>query len=103
MTENKRPIKSGLVKVRERVIQPHEYDEAPEWTEEDFERAELRIGSKLIRRGRPPLEHPKRHVSLRLDADLVEHFKRKGKGWQTRINAALRKVVNLKEPKRKRA
>jgi uncharacterized protein (DUF4415 family) len=103
MTENKRLIKSDLGKVREHVIQPHEYDESPEWTEEDFERAEFRIGDKLIRRGRPPLENPKRHVNLRLDADLVKHFKRKGKGWQTRINATLRKAVRLKAPKRKRA
>lgn len=47
------------------------------------------------RRGRPPVETPKRQVTLRLDSDLVEHFKASGKGWQSRMNAALRKASGL--------
>jgi uncharacterized protein (DUF4415 family) len=35
----------------------------------------------------------KRLTSLRLDADLLEWFKRGGEGYQTRINAALREYV----------
>jgi uncharacterized protein (DUF4415 family) len=35
----------------------------------------------------------KRLISLRLDADLLEWFKRGGEGYQTRINAALREYV----------
>jgi hypothetical protein len=29
-------------------------DDAPEWTEAMFDRAEIRIGDTIIRRGRPP-------------------------------------------------
>ena len=37
---------------------------------------------------------PVKHLtSLRLDADLLEWFKRDGEGYQTRINAALRDYV----------
>src|SRR5271170_4027150 len=36
------------------------------------------------RRGRPPLEAPKRLVSLRLDPDVVESFRATGRGWQSR-------------------
>ncbi len=36
----------------------------------------------------------KRQVTLRLDSDILEHFARGGRGYQTRINAALRKVVS---------
>jgi uncharacterized protein (DUF4415 family) len=32
----------------------------------------------------------KRQLSLRLDADVVDFFERQGKGYQTRMNAALR-------------
>jgi uncharacterized protein (DUF4415 family) len=32
-------------------------------------------------------------VSLRLDADVLEHFQQGGPGWQERINAALRKAA----------
>jgi uncharacterized protein (DUF4415 family) len=35
----------------------------------------------------------KRQLTLRLDADLIEWFKRSGEGYQTRINQALRKHV----------
>jgi uncharacterized protein (DUF4415 family) len=37
-----------------------------------------------------PLKKP---VTLRLDADVVAWFKRDGRRYQTRINAALRRVM----------
>ncbi len=46
-------------------------------------------------RGRPPVEKPKKQVTLRLDDDVVEAFRASGKGWQGRINAALRKASGL--------
>jgi uncharacterized protein (DUF4415 family) len=41
--------------------------------------------------GRPPNPNRKVSVTLRLDREVVERFKATGAGWQTRINAALRK------------
>lgn len=35
-------------------------------------------------------DQPKKQVTMRLDADLLDWFKSKGKGYQTRINAVLR-------------
>ena len=35
----------------------------------------------------------KEQVTLRLDADVLHWFKQSGKGYQTRINAALRRFV----------
>jgi len=35
----------------------------------------------------------KRPVTLRLDADVIAWFKKDGRRYQTRINAALRKVM----------
>jgi len=32
-------------------------------------------------------------VSLRIDQDVLEHFREGGPGWQERINAALRKAA----------
>lgn len=52
---------------------------------------EVRDWSGAVRGG---LYRPvKRLTSLRLDADLLEWFKRDGEGYQTRINAALREYV----------
>jgi uncharacterized protein (DUF4415 family) len=38
-----------------------------------------------------PLKKP---VTLRVDADVLAWFKKAGRGYQTRINRALRKVMN---------
>ena len=50
----------------------------------------------LVRRFRGPQKRPtKRLVSLRLDPDVIEHFRARGPGWQVRINAALRKAAGI--------
>jgi uncharacterized protein (DUF4415 family) len=41
----------------------------------------------------PALPGIKETVSLRLDQDVLEFFRESGPGWQDRINAALKKVV----------
>jgi uncharacterized protein (DUF4415 family) len=43
----------------------------------------------IVRRGFKPAP-PKALVSLRIDQDVLEWFKSKGSGYQTRINAVLR-------------
>ena len=48
-------------------------------------------------RGRPklPSELRKQRISILLDPDVITHFKNEERGWQTRINTALRKVAGL--------
>jgi uncharacterized protein (DUF4415 family) len=36
----------------------------------------------------------KRAVSLRLDPEVIDHFRAGGPGWQSRINAVLRKAID---------
>ena len=43
----------------------------------------------IVRRGLKPLP-PKMSISLRVDADVLEWFKRQGPGYQTRMNSVLR-------------
>ena len=69
--------------------------ENPELTEEWFQKADLYHGEKLIRRGRPPADSPKKAISLRVDADVLERFKADGPGWQGRMNDVLRKAAGL--------
>lgn len=45
------------------------------------------------RPGRPRAVSPKIEVKIRIDAPIVEHLRETGKGWQTRVNAALAKLV----------
>ncbi len=70
-------------------------DDAPPLTRAYFERAEIREGDTVVRRGRPRSVNPKQPVSLRLDQDVIDWFKNEGAGWQTRINEELRKVAGI--------
>ena len=93
MTARKRTIKSDLAKLDAHRITRAEYEEAPELTKAMLDRAEIRHGNRIIKRGRPPLEHPKEAVKLRLDHDILAAYRDTGRGWQTRINADLRKAA----------
>ena len=75
-------------------------EENPEWTEADFARARAAedvLPPEVLRafpRGRGHQKAPtKSQVTLRLDREVIAHFQREGPGWQTRINAALRRVI----------
>ena len=92
-----------LKKIDDYVLGPKDYAEIPEQTDEDFARGVLHIGGVPVKRGRPKLSTPKQPVSLRLDPDVLAHFRRSGRGWQGRINAVLRKAAKLPKEKRKRA
>jgi uncharacterized protein (DUF4415 family) len=102
-TESKtRKIWTDLKKLDAHVIQPEEYEDIPELTDEDFARGVWHIGGKPIPRGRPKSEKPKEHVNMRLDPDVLAYFRAGGPGWQSRINAALRKMAKLDRPARRK-
>jgi uncharacterized protein (DUF4415 family) len=69
-------------------------DDAPELDDDWFDRAEVRIGDVVIRRGRPK-GSAKSQISLRIDTDVVSAFRASGPGWQSRINETLRKAAGL--------
>jgi uncharacterized protein (DUF4415 family) len=51
------------------------------------------IAAEMLRpkkSGRPHSENPKIFTGIRLDADVLNSFKSTGKGWQTRMNNALK-------------
>jgi len=65
-------------------------DDAPELTDDFFERADLYQGNRLVKRGRPKSDNPKVAVSLRLPPDVLAQWKASGAGWQTRMAESLR-------------
>jgi uncharacterized protein (DUF4415 family) len=70
-----------------------DFSDAPELTPEAFARA-------VVRRGLKPLPRKER-LTLRIDADVLEWYKKRGRGYQTRINALLR--AYMEEHRRKSA
>jgi uncharacterized protein (DUF4415 family) len=59
--------------------------DAPEITSEMFAKA-------IVRRGLKP--RTKKQVTLRIDSDVLEWYKKQGRGYQTRINLLLRAYMN---------
>ena len=45
------------------------------------------------KRGRPPMEAPKEHVSFRLAADVVAGIKATGPGYNVRVERVLREAL----------
>lgn len=56
--------------------------DTPELTPEMFARSVVRRGLKLVPR--------KAQLTIRVDSDVLEWYKKQGPGYQTRINALLR-------------
>jgi uncharacterized protein (DUF4415 family) len=60
-----------------------DYSDIPPLTDEILKNA------KVVR-----LWEPKKAISVRLDNDLLEWFRSQGKGYQTKINAVLRRYAS---------
>ena len=74
-------------------------DDAPEWTDEMFDAAEISVGGTVIRPatgvltrdgirpiGRPSLgDKARRPVTMRLPPHVVDWFRATGPGWQRRV------------------
>jgi uncharacterized protein (DUF4415 family) len=118
-SKRKRALGSNLAKVDattdEEIARQiaEDPDTAPEWTEADFDRAEVWDGNKFLghgrdfkngrRVGRPKGSGTKEMVTLRLDKDVLERFRAGGPGWQTRVNDVLRMAVMGRVAQRWRA
>lgn len=59
-----------------------------------------KLARSPVRRGRPPAARPKVLTTIRLSPDVIDHFKAGGRGWQTRIDAALRDWIASREAPR---
>ncbi len=79
-------------------------DDAPELTAEMLSRAEVFEGNTFIRRGRgrPNSAAAKEQISVWLDPDVLAKLREAGPGWQSQINALLRRALGIKD-KTKRA
>ena len=78
MTRQERAELAALEAMPEDAIDTREMPEIRDWS-----------GAERGRFYRPV----KRQITLRLDAEVVDFFERGGKGYQTRINEALRAWV----------
>ena len=85
-TASRHTLKSDMARVDAHILKKEEYEDLPELTEEMLSRATVNKG------GRPLSPNPRRLISLRLPAEVIELWKATGPGWQTRMAERLSKV-----------
>ncbi len=76
-------------------------DDVPELNDDWFARAkpaaevlpEAVMEAARRKPGRPRIANPKEQVTLRLSPEVLAHFRASGKGWQTRIDEALKQAI----------
>ena len=81
-----RSLKSDLARVDGYVVNAAEYDDLPELDEAMLARATVNRG------GRPISTNPRKLLSIRLPADVIDRWKQTGPGWQTRMAERLSSV-----------
>lgn len=75
----RRTLGSDLKRVDAHVLEPEEYDELPEMTDEMFARTVFK------KAGRPRSPNPRQMISLRLPPVVIARWRATGPGWQTRM------------------
>jgi uncharacterized protein (DUF4415 family) len=75
-----------MARVDAHALKKEEYEDLPDLTDEMLARAKVNKG------GRPLSPNPRKLISLRLPADVIELWKATGPGWQTRMAERLSKV-----------
>ena len=81
-----RTLSSELKRVDAHVVQPEEYEELPELTDEMLARAVFK------KAGRPRSVNPLQMISLRLPSEVIARWKATGPGWQTRMAKRLERM-----------
>lgn len=72
-------------------------DDAPELTREWAAGADVHEGKRRVRRGRPAGSGNKTQTTIRLSNEVLAFFRATGPGWQTRMDAALKKYVAARQ------
>ena len=81
-----RTLSSELKRVDAHAIQPEEYEDLPELTDEMLARAVFK------KAGRPRSVKPRQMISLRLPPEVIARWKATGPGWQTRMAKRLERM-----------
>jgi uncharacterized protein (DUF4415 family) len=89
------PYYTNFEKFDAHVITQEEYDDIPEITLEMMQNGVYRENgivkpNPFLARGRPKVEAKKASLHIRLAEEVIEGFRKTGKGWQSRMEQALK-------------
>lgn len=80
-------LTSDLARVDAHVVKEGEYDDLPELDDAMLARGQANRG------GRPVATNPRKLLSNRLPADVIDRWKANGPGWQTRMAERLSSLL----------
>ena len=89
---------TDFAKMDAHVIQPEEYEDAPELTDAMMARADVYVGGALVSRGQPAGADAREADAFRLPPAILAHFRASGPGWQARISAILLDAIEREKP-----
>ena len=75
------------------IVKDFDPDTAPYISEDIWPE---RFATAKVRRGRPLSDNPKVSTTMRLLKEVIDHFRADGRGWQTRVDEALREWIGQK-------
>ena len=79
-----------MIENKDSIEEDFDPDTAPDLSRDGWPE---KFANVAVRRGRPPVARPKISTTIRLSQDVIDHFRAEGKGWQTRIDEALREWI----------
>lgn len=93
-----RENKSGIVRHKVELGRPHKLSKrAAERFDairvEDIDYSDIPDTAEFWRRIEPFMPEPKTQITLRVDRDVLDYFKKQGKRYQTRMHAVLKAYV----------
>ncbi|HUF10555.1 MAG TPA: BrnA antitoxin family protein [Rhodothermales bacterium] len=87
MSSSKEKRRKTLVKMRDEDI---DYSDIPELDDSFWETVDVVM----------PATPEKKQISIKIDREVLDYFRKDGPGYQTRMNAVLRSFVRAKREKR---
>ena len=79
-----------MIENKDSIEEDFDPDTAPDLSRDGWPE---KFANLAVRRGRPPVARPKISTTIRLSQEVIDHFRADGKGWQTRIDEALREWI----------
>jgi uncharacterized protein (DUF4415 family) len=86
----KKTSKTDWARIKSMKDKEIDFTDVPELSDDFFEQAVLWPGKK-------------KQITIRLDPDIVDFFKRSGQGYQSRINNVLRRYMEVRHRQEKTA
>ena len=83
-------MRRQMIENKDSIEEDFDPDTAPDLSRDGWPE---KFANMAVRRGRPPVARPKVSTTIRLSQDVIDHFRADGKGWQTRIDEALREWI----------